>query len=208
MIPEPDTLAYAGHGPGQPPSRKLPTLIVRRRAHTVVFASGFRIGSKEATPLRLDAVVGHGGQARLLVRVDNELIGLRLPLRKYSQIETAYGFDLPSAHFETDAPVASVRMTDGRLTALALVDGQSLEAGKIRVSSSRKATLSLSLGPDDTARLTVQAGGATDVRLSGLFAGEVRIATAAGRLVPSTWRDGTVAFEAEPGRYTLRAAKR
>ena len=207
MLAEPDTLVYAGHGPGRPPSRKLPTLIVRRRLHTAVFASAFRIGGKDAAAPHLDGINGHAGRTHLLLRAGDEEIDLTLPLRPHSQVAlTATGFKASNA-IETDALAAAGRLKAGKVVALAMIEGTKVTSILAAVTSSRKATLSLTHRPGGESVLVVAAAEASEIRLARLFAEGSTVHDGDGKPVRATWRDGELAFRATSGSYTIRAPR-
>jgi hypothetical protein len=80
MLAEPDTLAYEGEAPGRPPSRKLPTLIVRRRGTRATFLSAFRIGGKDVQPVQVSVRGVEEGEVLLTVQTDDGDRSLKLPM--------------------------------------------------------------------------------------------------------------------------------
>jgi len=202
MLPRHDTRVFAGDGYGRPPSRKLPTLIVRRRDHMVGFASAWQIGgSRDVTP-HLDALGGVESVSLLITAGDEQAV-VRLPLacvRSFPQTEKLIE---PVVAVHSDARVAMARSRKGKPRAFAFADGKRLEAGSVVLATSRKATLSLSYKPRGKSLLVLDAKGETTLRLTGLFAEGCQVTDQSDKPMATSWRRGTLRFTAKPGRYTI-----
>ena len=204
---EPLDTVYAGDGYGQPASRSLPTLLVRRQGKEVIFVSALRIGGEGARPAQ---VFAHGvptGTALLTVRTDQGDSILKLPLA----LGGAFPVTGPEPMAVPEAEVAVLRTDrDLRVTAVAVASGTRLGAlyGRPLFESSAKATASLSHGPDETWLLDLQTTGKTRITIHRLLADEHAVTTDKGEAVRSTWSDdgASLSFRAGTGRYRIRPA--
>ena len=206
MLPRRDTRVYAGDGHGHPPSRKLPTLVVRRGGKTATFVSAFRTGGKDAAPPTLGVAPAPDGKARLIIAAGDETTAVLVPLAQAEAIKATRAAVPAQLDFDTDARAAVVRLRADKLRAVAFADGKRLDASDVAIRTSRKATVSLSYRPRGKSLLVLDAKGETTLRLTGLFAEGCEVTDEAGKPVTASWRRGTLSFSAQPGRYVLTAA--
>ena len=206
MLRAADTLLYAGDGYGQPSSRELPTLVVRRRGRTAFFASAFCIGAKDAQPPSLTTGPAPEGSVRLLLKTATEETAVLLRTVQAAPHAESDEILPPLLAFDTDAPAAVVRRRGEALAAIAMGGGTRLTAGEARITSSRKTSLSLTCNPDGSAAVAVDTAKETTLRLTGLFADAAVVTRDDGSRVRSTWRRGIRTFTASSGRYHIGPA--
>ena len=199
---------FAGTGHGQPPSRPLPTILVRRRSESATFASVLRIAAKTSQRPSLVAVATQGRLLKTVVRVGGRttVLGARFALPTSSV--APHGRIPPRLVVATDATAFLVSESkDSRPDLLAFADGTALRLPNATITASKKATISLRRTPAGDWALDIRAAGQLELGLDGIVAAEQRVFRANGQHVEARTEGSKTAFVATPGRYVLEVSK-
>ncbi len=207
MLGQPRTSVYLGHGPGRPPSRRLPTLLVRREGKSALFVTAFWIDVRRRDSECPQIAVQPAPEGMLGLHVgmqSYQWVDLVLPLAFSTSPKATTEPALP---IRTDARVAIARRGAESWRALAIARGTRLAVGDTSIACSPPADLSVSYGPDGQCALTVHAQKDTMITLGGLFREDRVVLNEAGESVPTSRRRGALSFEARSGRYLIVTPK-
>jgi len=206
MLGEAGTRVWAGDGRGQPSSRALPTVVVRRAGKSAGFATAFGVGDAGDEAPMLARARTTRGAAALVVSSGGTLAAVLLPGAAGSTPPEKLSPIAAELDINVAAPVALVRLDEGRLAALAFARGAGIARGDAVLGTSAKATASITYAPDGGATLHLAADGEIGVHCSGLRGAAFAVTDASGAAVGVRCIAGTVTIRATTGTYRIAPA--